>query len=228
MKRVILLNILTVSLLLSSCKTLGTIGLKPSHLETVTALQKILDSSTFQALNLIRKGSVGIEGLLPKELGQVLGTLKTLGYDEEIRQVNMMIKKASTVALEESKGILGDAIKNINFGDAVAVVLGGEDAATSVLKKSMYKTVKQRYSQRLAKELSKTDVSKYWPLAVQGYNLFASEKIEDSLPDFLAERAVDGLFLAIGKQEAKARVDYTKIGSDVVTKVFDYYIKNKK
>jgi len=227
MKR-ILLPVLTLTILFSSCKTLGDLGIKPSHLETVMALKNVLDSSSFKALKTLKKlNDGGVEDALPKEVGVVLNTLKTVGYGEEVDKVTKSIGTASNVVLGESESIIGDAISELKFTDAVAVVLGGEDAATNVLKRAMYSTVKKRYSSRLNNELGKTDALKYWPIAAGAYNIFAKNKMESSLPDFLAERAVDGLFLAIGKEEAKARTDYKAIGNSVVTKVFDYYSKKK-
>ncbi len=224
----IFLSILTVTVVLSSCKTLGQLGIKPSGLETVMALKSILDSSTFKAVKKLKNiNDQGIEGALPGEIGSVLNTLRTVGYGDEVDKVTKSIGSASLLVIGESEQIMNDAIKELKFTDAVAVVLGGEDAATNVLKRAMYSTVKNRYSARLAQELDKTEVNTYWPIAMGAYNIFAKDKMQGSLPDFLAERAVDGLFIAVGKEEAKARTDYKALGNSVVTKVFDYYTKNK-
>ena len=204
MKKVIL-SILTISVLFSSCKTLGEMGLKPTNLETVMALKNILDNSTFKAIKKLKDiNDGGLETALPNEVSTVLNTLRTVGYSDEVDKVTKSIGQASTLVLGESEGIITDAIGELKFTDAVAVVLGGEDAATNVLKRAMYNTVKNRYSARLGQELDKTEANKYWPMAAGAYNIFAKNKMEATLPDFLAERAVDGLFLAIGKEEAKA------------------------
>jgi hypothetical protein len=192
------------------------------------ALKSILDSSTFKAVKKLKNiNDQGIEGALPSEIGSVLNTLRTVGYGDEVDKVTKSIGSASLLVIGESEQIMNDAIKELKFTDAVAVVLGGEDAATNVLKRAMYSTVKNRYSARLAQELDKTEVNTYWPIAMGAYNIFAKDKMQGSLPDFLAERAVDGLFIAVGKEEAKARTDYKALGNSVVTKVFDYYTKNK-
>ncbi|MEE9439190.1 MAG: DUF4197 family protein [Saprospiraceae bacterium] len=220
---------LTFTIIMTSCKTLGELGLKPSHLENVMALKKILDSSTFKALKTLRNvNKDGIEGALPKEIQPVLKTLKALGYGDQVETLTKSIGNASGVMLQESEGIVKDAISELKFTDAVAVILGGENAATGVLKNAMYRTVKKRYSNMLENELGKTEALKYWPMAAGAYNMFSKNKVDSSLSDFLAERSVDALFLAIGKQESAARSDYKSIGNAVVTKVFDYYSKNKK
>jgi len=134
--------------------------------------------------------------------------------------------QVSKVALSESQGIMTDAIKEVSFGDAVSVVLGGEDAATAVLKNAMYGAVKKRYSSRIDQQLQGTEAAQYWPLATGAYNMFSSKKIDGNLSDFMAERAVDAIFLTMGKEEKQIRNNYQALGDQVVTKVFDYY-KNK-
>ena len=224
----LLQSIIAISVLFASCKTLGELGIKPTSQETIIALKNILDSSTFNAIKKLNNiNESGIEGALPNEITTVINSLKTIGYEDEVDKITKTIGQASNLVFAESEEIVRDAISELKFTDAVAVVLGGEDAATNVLKRTMYSTVKNRYSARLDQELGKTQVSTYWPIAVGAYNIFAKNKMDGSLSDFLAERAVDGLFIAIGKEEAKARTDYKAIGNSVVTKVFDYYSKNK-
>lgn len=221
--------ILILPVFLSSCAIFKSNLLKPSTLETISALREILNSSTFKALNKLRKlNSDNPENALPAEIKPVLATLSTLGYGNEIEKVKSSIGTVSSLVLNESEDLLSDAIKEVDFGDAVSVVLGGQDAATQVLKNAMKVAVKKRYSTRLNQELNKTDVNKYWPLAAGAYNMFSKNKVDNSLSDFLAEKSVDAVFLAMGHEEREIRKDPASIGKAVVTKVFDYYMKNKK
>lgn len=221
-----LLIILSI-LLFTSCSTFNKLGIKPSALETALALKEVLNSSTFKTIKTLKALSDGGGEMMPEELNKVLGGLSALGYGEDIDKVKKQIAFASGVALTESEGIITDAIKEIKFKDAAAIVLGGEDAATGVLKQAMYGAVKKRYSDRLGQSLEGQEAIQYWPIASKAYNLFAKNKVDTTLPDFLAERAVDALFLGIGKNERAVRADYKSLGKQVVTKVFDYY-KDKK
>lgn len=214
---------------LSACSTLQALLAEPTAFETITALREILNSSAFKTIKKLKNiNDNGALAVLPPEIQTVLGTLGTIGLGDEIEKVTNGIEKASTIVAEESTGIVTDAIKEVDFGDAVAVVVGGKDAATQVLREAMYGSVKKRYSDRLDVELNKTDANKYWPMAAGAYNLFAKEKIDNTLSDFLAERAVDAIFLGIGVEETEIRNDYKSLGSTVVTKVFDYYVGSKK
>ncbi|MBK8393108.1 MAG: DUF4197 family protein [Saprospiraceae bacterium] len=211
-----------------SCRTLMKSALKPSTLETITALREILNSSTFKALMQLKNLS-GDDPMqtLPPEVNLVLNSLSSLGLSAEIAKSKEVIGKSAAIMLTESEGIMKDAISEVDFGDAVAVVTGGKDAATQVLKNNMKVVVKKRYSERLNLELNKSEVNKYWPLAAGTYNMFTKNKVDTALSDFMAERAVDAIFLAVGHEEQELRKDPASLGKAVVTKVFDYYMKRK-
>lgn len=229
MKKFFLASMMSV-FLLTSCDVVQQVAsnLIPSNLETVSALKTILNSSTFKAIKTIKDvNDHGVAGVLPEEVRPVLNTLKTLGLGKEIAGMEKDITRISGIALKESQATLADAVKNLKFKDAVSVVTGGEGAATEVLKQAMYKTVKQRYSSQLQNELNKTDITKYWPLAAGAYNALSKKKVSNNLSDLLAEKAVDGLFMTMSKEESKIRKNYRSLGDQVVTKVFDYY-KNRK
>lgn len=225
--RVILLCLLLVGF--TSCKTVSHLMTEPSVLENITAVKEVMNSSAFKAISTLTKlGSDDPTSALPKEIGMVLGALKTLGMGDEVDKTLKSIGNASRIVTAESKALMQESIQELDIKDAAAIVLGGENAATSVLKQAMYGSVKKRYSARLDQELNKTDASKYWPIAANAYNLFAKNKVDGKLSDFMAERAVDGLFLTMGKEEKKVRTDYKSLGSQTVNKVFDYYMKKKK
>jgi hypothetical protein len=203
--------------------------MKPTSLETIMAVKEVLNSSAFKAIKTFSKlnSDQGVMAILPEELAPVLNTLKTLGMGEDVDKITQKIGEISALVVDESSGIMKDAISEVKFSDAVAIVVGGEDAATQVLREAMYGSVKKRYSEKLDVELNYAEVTPYWEMATGTYNLFAKKKVDTNLSDFLAERAVDGVFLAMGKEEKEIRRDPASLGKAVVTKVFDYY-KNRK
>lgn len=217
---------LTISFILASCSGLKNALPIPTDLESALALKDVLNNSTFKAIKTLHGMKNGSAGL-PKQIEPVLSAMRTLGYGDQVEKVKSEIIDASAIVASESEIIMKEAIKEVSFKDAAKIVVTGGDAATGVLKQSMYKTVTNRYSERLDYELQKSDAPKYWPLAAGAYNIFAKEKVNDKLSDFLAKRAVDALFIAVGKEEKKTRVDYKKVGSNVVNKVFNYYQDKK-
>lgn len=218
--------LIALCLFLSSCAGLKNVLPIPTDLESALALKEVLNSSTFKAIKTLNDMKSGTDGL-PKEIQPVLAALKTVGYGDKVEGITKSIKNASKVAAAESELIMKDAIKQLKFKDAAKIVVTGGDAATTVLKQAMYKSVLNRYSEKIDLELEKSDVNKYWPIAAGAVNIFAKEKVDKKASDFLAKRAVDGLFLSVGAKEKDTRESYKKLGNKVVNKVFDYY-KDKK
>lgn len=215
-------------LFLSSCGVLNK-NVKPSDLENVAALRDLLNSSTFRAIKTLSQLSgENPETLLPPEIAPVLQQLRMLGMGEEIEKVTAQIGSISKLALDESQIILADAINQTKFNDALAVVVGGQDAATQVLRNNMKISVKNRYSSLIDQQLEEHDINTYWPLAQNAYNLFSRKKIEGSLSDIMAEAMVDVVFTAMGKQETELRNNPSQIGTDVAMKVFTYYQKQQQ
>jgi hypothetical protein len=228
MKRLSLPITLTAFLTLSSCSVLNQLNLQPSMLENISALREILNSSTFRALQTLSQLATDDPSkVLPEEFQPVLAGLRTLGLGNEINKITNQVGQISGIVLNESQDIIKESIAKVDFGDAVAIITGGKDAATQVLKNNMKEVVRDRYSDLLSTHLNKTEVNTYWPMAVSAYNIFSKTKVDANLNNFLADKAVDGIFLAMGHEEEEIRKDYKSLGNAVVTKVFDYYAKNQ-
>lgn len=226
--RLLPLLFITLLILGSSCKSSQGVASAPSEKETINAVKEVLNGSAFKAIDgLGRLANGGLEGLLPEEVRPVLATLKTLGLGAELTKLDKKLGVVSTAAYLESRGLMSDAIKQVKFEDAASIVIGGENAATLAFKNTMYSAVKSRYSERLESQINKIDEAKHWYTAVTAYNLFAKNKISGSLSDFIAERAVDAVFVAMSKEEAAIRKNPASLDKAVVTKVFDYYNNNK-
>ena len=223
MKRYLFPVMLMVSLV--SCTALNDLIQKPTYLETLNAVREVMNSSAFRAIQTFSRMSSdqGVLALLPEEFRPVIETLKTLGLGKEIDKITTKSAEIAALVASESGAIMEDAIRDVKIEDAVAIVVGGQDAATQILREKMQGAVKRRYSARLDAELERAQVNQYWGMATGAYNLFAKKKIEGSMSDFIADQAVNGLFLAMGQEEQEIRRDPASLGVAVVTKVFNYY-----
>lgn len=227
MKKLSVVIFAIMTLLISSCSLAKLIA--PSSLETVMAVKEVMNSSAVRAIaKLAKLSSDNPTDALPKEMQPVLATLRTLGLGDEVNKITKVVGDASGIAMTESTALFADAIKQVDLGDAASIVLGGPDAASQVLKNNMKIAVRNRYASRISEQLGQTEAIKYWPLAANAYNMFSKTKVESDLSTFLADRAVDGIFLAMGHEEQTIRKDVKSLGSQVVTKVWDYYSKKGK
>ncbi len=224
-----ILLLFTSGLGLQSCGTSSLMFGEPSSQEVIYTLQKLLNSSTLRTLSKLQNmDDGGLISLLPEEIQPVLGILKSTGAIKDIDEIEAKLSKISKDVALESGEIMADAIKEVDFGDGVSILLGGKDAATRVMKSALYETTKKRYSTKIQQELIELEpnINTYWVAGSSAYNLLAKNKVNSSLPDFLAERAVDLLFISIGENESLIRDQPQQLGDQIVNKVFEYY-KNR-
>ncbi len=150
-------------------------------------------------------GGNGATSIVSKIL--MTGTFK----DRLTRQVNHAAEKGA----ERAAPLVADAIRSISIEDAAAIVRGGPTAATDLLERSMGRSL----------------VGAMFPDIDQGLRLADNEIVTQALRaatgiDFrglvqdVSSRAHDGIYRAIGQEEAAIRANPRATGSPLLTAVF--------
>jgi hypothetical protein len=210
--------------LLSGCAIFNRNNLKPTDLERIAAVKDLMNSSIYKAVRVMSQmNSANPDSSLPPEIATVLRELRNVGLVHHIDPVLDQLSNINNVMLEEMQEIMLEAVKQVRINDAAAIIFGGQDAATLVLRNNMRSVARDRYSDRINILLDNSDVNTYWPIAAQIYNTFALGNINTNLGGFLSERAVDAFFELMGQQEHELRNEPRQIGTDVAVKVFEYY-----
>lgn len=131
--------------------------------------------------------------------------------DRLTRQVNGAAEKGA----ERAAPLVADAIRTISIADAAAIVRGGPTAATDLLQASMGRSL----------------VGAMFPGIDQGLRLADNAVVTEALRvatgiDFrgltqdISNRAHDGIYRAIGVEEAAIRANPRSTGSPLLTAVF--------
>ena len=80
-------------------------------------------------------GNSEIKIPFPSEASSIEKSLRSLGFDKQVDQVVVSLNRAAENTAQEAKPIFVSAIKNMTITDAINIVKGNNDAATSYLKK---------------------------------------------------------------------------------------------
>jgi hypothetical protein len=146
--------------------------------------------------------------------------------------IKVALNRGAEQAAPASVNVFKDAIFGMSFFDAKEVLLGDSVAATSYLNKRTYSGLQSAFAPILKEPLNQLNVNQYWEYISSKYNSFASaysisknnilisslnlpalpyEAIPEDLSAYLADyatgKALDGLFLMVGKQETNLRAD---------------------
>lgn len=168
-------------------------------------------------------GNLDVKIFFPQEAKNVENTLRSLGLNAMCDQVIISLNRAAEDAAIEAKPIFVDAIKQMSFEDVQKILLGEKNAATTYFQAATINSLNTRFSPVIETSLKKVDATKYWSEVMTRYNKVPFvKKVNTDLTEFVTQKAIEGLFLEIAKEEFKIREDINARTSPLLQKVFGF------
>jgi hypothetical protein len=159
----------------------------------------------------------------PPEVKKVETTLRDIGLGSEVDKFVMTLNRGAEDAAKEAKPIFISAIKSMTIQDAWAILKGEENAATEYLKKTTSAQLKEKFMPVIQVSLDKVNATKYYGDLVNTYNKIPMvTKVNPDLNDYATDKAIEGLFLMIAKEEKNIRQDPVARTTDLLKRVFGY------
>jgi hypothetical protein len=117
--------------------------------------------------------------------------------------------------------IFGNAIKQMTLQDALKIVSGPENSATSYFRSKTDTALTTTFTPVVKQSLEKTGATRHYTDLVNAYNKIPLiKKINPDLSAYVVERTLFALYDQIGKEEAEIRKNPVKRSSDLLQKVF--------
>lgn len=167
-------------------------------------------------------GSEIYKMLLPPDALKVEKTLRKLGMGNQVDKAILAINRGAEDAVGFAKPIFVDAIKEMTLTDALNIVRGPKDAATSYFKQKTKEKLIAAFTPSVKASLDKTDATKYYTDIITSYNRLPTtfNKVNPDLTSYVVGKAVDALFDQVAKEEANIRSNPLARTSDLLKKVF--------
>lgn len=216
--------------ILSSAKSSGT----PTNLEIGTALKQALEQGTGKSSDQLSAvngffGNAAIKILFPPEAQKAEKTLRAIGLNKLCDDVILSLNRAAESAAKEAKPIFIDAIKQMTLQDVTNILLGKQDAATDYFKRTTTVQLSAKFKPVIQVNLDKTGATKYYATAAANFNKVPFvKKINPDISDYVTQKAIDGLFLEIAKEELNIRQNLGARSTPVMQKVFSFAQSAKK
>ena len=167
--------------------------------------------------------------LFPEEAKSVEKTLRSIGLGSMCDQVITSLNRAAEDAAKEAKPIFTTAIKQMSFQDVQKILLGEKNAATMYFKTTTTDSLSAKFSPIIDKSLEKVEATNYWDDVMTRYNKVPLvKKVDTDLTAYVTQKAIDGLFVEIAKEELKIREDVGARTSPILQKVFGYADNEKR
>ena len=160
--------------------------------------------------------------LLPPEARKVTDKLKSIpGFGDVEEVLIRKLNQGAEDAASKAGPIFFDAIKTMSFDDAMNILMGPENAATSYLNNKTYNNLYGEFNPIIDNSLNKFNVQEYWASAVNTYNKIPFiDKVNPDLGDYVTSEALEGLFALVAKKEVGIRSDISQRTTDLLRKVF--------
>ena len=157
----------------------------------------------------------------PPEVQKVEKTLRDIGLGSEVDKFVMTLNRGAEDAAKEAKPIFISAIKSMTIQDAWAILRGEDNAATEYLRKTTSAQLKEKFKPVIQNSLNKVNATKYYGDLVTRYNKIPMvEKVNPNLDDYATDKAVEGLFVMIAKEEKNIRKDPVARTTELLKRVF--------
>lgn len=160
--------------------------------------------------------------LLPEEARVVTDRLQVIpGFDKVEEVLLEKINHAAEDAVKSAGPIFWNAITSMTIDDAMGILMGENDAATSYLQRTTYDPLYGEFQPILLESLNKFNALDYWEDAVNTYNKIPLlSDVNPRLDDYIAHEALNRLFTLIELKEIGIRTDISQRVTPLLQKVF--------
>ncbi len=158
---------------------------------------------------------------LPATLAQVDRVLGRFGLSNLTDDLEMRLNDAAEVATPKAKELFIKAISEMSIDDAHGILTGPDDAATSYLREKMGAELAKDMSPIVRRALNKSGAVKAYNAVMKDYDALPyMPDVKADLRSYVVERALDGIFFYVAKEEAAIRKNPAKRSTDLIKKVF--------
>jgi hypothetical protein len=228
MKRIFVLLFASTTMLLSSCDSLKKLGiLVPSEFEMAQGLKDALSQGLFRSFEAFAdpNGNPLVRFIFPGDAAKIEKTLRDIGLSKVVDQVTGKFTRATSSAIVAAKPIFLNSLKEMSIRDAVSILItDNTHAATDYFKTTMTPQLMVAFRPIVDSTIKLEGANKDWSTIANAYNKipFISKPLESSLTDFIAARAIDGMFNVVSNEEEQIRSKYELRKTDLMKRVFGY------
>jgi hypothetical protein len=229
MKKKLVISSLIIIFLYPSCDTLKKVAsiLAPSEFEMALGLKDALSQGLFRSFAAFEdpNGNPLVRFVFPGDAAKIEKTLRDLGLDNVVDQVTGKFTRAISSAVRTAKPIFIQSIKDMSIREAAQILItDNTHAATDYFKTNMSPELMVAFRPIVDSSIRTEGANTDWKKITDVYNKipFINKPLETSLTDFIAARAIDGMFSIVANEEEQIRTKYEFRKTDMMKKVFGY------
>lgn len=232
MKKFILLLTVPLLFVFQGCAELQTVVNNLPQIGTATdsevgmGLKQALEFGVIEGVDILGQKDgyfkdQAVKILLPNELQKVDRTLRTIGLGSLADEGLKVLNRAAEDAVDEAKPIFVSAIKGLTFQDAMGILTGGNQAATTYLKNRTTAQLVDAFEPKIQNSLDRVGANEIWANIIEKYySVPLVQPVNPNLTEYVTQKAVEGLFVKVGAKETEIRNNISARTTPLLQKVF--------
>ncbi len=158
---------------------------------------------------------------LPDTLKRVQSALGRVGMSGMADDLELRLNRAAEAATPKAKKLFGDAITAMNLEDVRKILNGPSNSATQFFRGKMTSPLKAEFKPIVDASLADVGaINSYDKMMGQYKSLPFMPDVKADLTNHVLEKAIAGIFLYLGKEEAAIRENPAKRTTELLQKVF--------
>lgn len=231
-----ILYIVLVSVLFWSCEILTEV-LETSGESAPALTEREIAQGLKEALNVGINNTVDVVSVangfyknneikipFPEEAIRVKEVCESVGLRNQVVKFEEKLNNAAELASKGAIDVFQDAIRQMTIRDAMSILQAKDNAATDYFKRTSSNKLYDTFYPVVKNATDEIMLAQYWAPLVNKYNTVTSitggQQVDTDLNNYVTNKAIDGLFIMLAKEEAKIRKDPVARVSDILKKVF--------
>jgi len=164
----------------------------------------------------------------PEQATQVKDAMLKLGMQKQVDNVTTSLNRAAEKASGVAIDVFLQVLKQMTVTDAIQIITGGNGAGTAYLKKASTSILTEKFRPIVDQSLGQVNATKYWGDATTVYNKLPFVKpVNTDLTGFVTEKALEGVFKMVEKEENNIRANPLARTTELLKKVFSFADRKK-
>tara|TARA_R110000868_G_scaffold106587_2_gene292222 strand:+ start:7831 stop:8550 length:720 start_codon:yes stop_codon:yes gene_type:complete len=178
-------------------------------------------------------GDAAVHIPLPRRVSDLQSRLRPLGLSGLLDDLELSLNRAAESAMPGAQRIFIDTVRTITVQDAVGIVRGGDTAATDYLRgrtnSQLVSLLRPPMQDALQGSGAYAALEPIEPYVSSGNSLFSrftggsgggQTSLREDLTDHAVNKALDGVFYYVAREEQAVRRDPVSRTSDILRRVF--------
>ncbi len=158
---------------------------------------------------------------LPGAFRDVQSALKTVGLSSLADDVELKLNRAAEAAAPEARDLFVQAISEMTLDDAKRIFDGPDDAATQYFKGKMSAPLSDKMAPIVDRSLADVGALASVDRMMESYKAIPFvPDVKSDLRGYVVEKALDGIFFYVAKEEAAIRNDPAARTTELLQQVF--------